>query len=60
MARQSKTPLERLQAEIDRCNNRNGCDCYCSEQRQKECSKLRKHDERVDYCMRHDLPIEYW
>ena len=35
MARQSKTPLERLQAEIDKCNKRNGCNYYCSEQRQK-------------------------
>lgn len=60
MARQSKTPLQKLQAEIDRCNNRNGCDCYCSASRQQECSKLRKHDERVDYCMKHELPIEYW
>ena len=60
MVRQAKTHLQRLQAEIDRCNNRNGCDSYCSEQRQKECSKLRKHDERVDYCMRHDIPIQYW
>ena len=60
MARQSKTPLQRLQTQIDKCNNRNGCDSYCSEHRQKECSLLRKHDERVDYCMRHDVPIQYW
>ena len=60
MARQSKTPLQRLQAQIDNCNNCNGCDFYCSEQSQKECSLLRKHDERVDYCMKHNIPIEYW
>ena len=60
MTRQSKTPLERLQAEIDKCNKRNGCDYYCSAQRQKECAKLRQHDERVDYCMKHNVPIEYW
>ena len=60
MARQSKTPLERLQADIDNCNKRNGCDCYCSEQRQKECSKLRKHAARIDYCMTNDIPIELW
>ena len=60
MARQSKTPLERLQAQIDKCNNRNGCDSYCSKQWQKTCPKLRQHDERVDYCMKHDVPIEYW
>ena len=55
-----KTPLEKLQEAIDRCNNRNGCDYYCSEHRQKECALFRKHDERVDYCMRHDVPIQYW
>ena len=60
MARQSKTPLERLQAQIDNCNNCNGCNFYCSEQSQKECSLLRKHDERVNYCMKHNIPIEYW
>ena len=55
-----KTPLEKLQEAIDRCNNRNGCDCYCSASRQQECSKLRKHDERIDYCMTNDIPIELW
>ena len=55
-----KTPLEKLQAAIDRCNNRNGCDCYCSASRQQECSKLRKHAERIDYCMTHDIPIHMW
>ena len=60
MARQSKTPLERLQAQIDKCNNRNGCDYYCSEHRQKECSLLRKHEARIDYCMTHDITIELW
>lgn len=60
MARRAKTPLERLQAEIDRCNNRNGCDYYCSASRQQECSKLRKHDARIDYCMTHDIPIHMW
>ena len=55
-----KTPLEKLQEAIDRCNNRNGCDCYCSEQRQKDCSKLRKHAARIDYCLTNDIPIELW
>lgn len=60
MARQVKTPLGRLQADIDRCNNRQGCDAYCSQQWQKSCPKLRKHGERIDYCMKHDIPIQYW
>lgn len=60
MTRQSKTPLQRLQAEIDKCNKRNGCNHYCSEQRQKECEKLRKHDARIDYCMTNDIPIDMW
>ena len=60
MAIRAKTQLEKLQAAIDRCNNRNGCDCYCSASRQKECSKLRKHDARINYCMTHDIPIELW
>lgn len=60
MARQSKTHLERLQAQIDQCNNHNGCDFYCSKNWQKICPKLRQHNERVDYCMKHNIPIEYW
>ena len=60
MARQSKTPLEKLQTAIERCNNRNGCDYYCSASRQQECEKLRKHDARIDYCMTHNIPIEMW
>lgn len=58
--RKHKTELEKLQAEIDRCNSHCGCDSYCSIEHQKVCTKLRRHAERIAYCTEHDLPIEVW
>lgn len=55
-----KTPLEILQQEIDQCNQRHGCDSRCSKRQQKQCEKLRAHAERMEYCRKNNLPIQYW
>lgn len=54
------TELERIQKQIDRCNNCNGCYTYCSVDRQRVCRLLKARAERIDYCKEHGIPIERW
>lgn len=54
------TTLEKLQKEIDRCNNRLGCSVYCSQSRQATCPLLNRHRGRIDFCIANDIPIEKW
>ena len=60
MTKPRKTTLGRLQADIDRCNKKNGCDAYCSKSNQAMCSKLRAHAEQVAYLREHNIPPERW
>lgn len=55
-----KTPLDKLQKDIDRCNNRRGCDSSCSLRHQANCSKLKAHEARRDYCREQGMEIWQW
>lgn len=55
-----KTVLGRLQAKIDKCNNKRGCDSYCSKANQAMCDKLRKHSEQISYLREQEIPVERW
>lgn len=55
-----KTPLDKLQSDIDQCNQKRGCDAWCSKFEQKHCQKLRAHAERMAHCRKINLPIQYW
>lgn len=55
-----KSPLTRLQEDIDRCNSKNGCDAYCSKSQQALCPKLRRHAERMDACIKQNIPVHLW
>lgn len=54
------TVLQRIQKEIDRCNNKCGCNSKCSQEQQEQCSILKKHRDRISYCSEKNLPIERW
>ena len=60
MARKYKTPLAKLQEDIDRCNHHSGCDTYCSPEHQCMCPKLRRHAERMEECRREKIPMHLW
>lgn len=60
MTKPRKTILGRLQAEIDRCNKKNGCDAYCSKVNQGMCPLLRRHAERIAYLREQNIPPEKW
>lgn len=55
-----KTPLEKLQEDIDTCNDHQGCDSKCCQRYQKTCYKLIAHKERANWCAKHSMPIEQW
>lgn len=44
------TPLEKIQKKIDKCNNKCGCDSKCSLTKQKACSLLQSHAQRIEQC----------
>lgn len=52
--------LTSIQKQIDACNCKQGCDKYCSKEMQKNCSRLKRHQERIDYCKAMGISIEYW
>ena len=56
----SKTPLERIQKQIDKCNDKRGCDNCCSKEKQDECNLLKAHAKRISDCREWNLPIWYW
>ena len=56
----SKTPLEKLQKQIDKCNDKRGCDYFCSKAKQQECDLLKAHAKRMSDCREWNLPIQYW
>lgn len=60
MANNQKTPLTKIQEEIDRCNNKNGCNAYCSKAQQALCPKLIRHSARMDFCREKNMPIHMW
>jgi hypothetical protein len=39
--------LSKLQKDIDKCNNKNGCNHYCNKEEQKNCEKLKAHRNEV-------------
>lgn len=52
--------LTSIQKQIDACNYKQGCDRCCSKEMQKNCSLLKKHQERIDYCKAMGISIEHW
>ena len=52
--------LTSIQKQIDACNCKQGCDKYCSKEMQKNCSRLKRHQERIDYCKTMGISIEHW
>ena len=56
----SKTPLEKIQKQIDTCNDRRGCDARCSAKEQRECELLRAYEKRMNDCREWGLPVQYW
>ena len=52
--------LTSIQKQIDACNCKQGCDKYCSKEMQKNCSRLKRHQERIDYCKAMGISIEHW
>lgn len=54
------TELSKIQKQIDRCNNKDGCNKYCSSVKQEECYLLEKHRNRIRWCTEHNIPIERW
>lgn len=55
-----KTPLDRLQKQIDRCNRKSGCNSKCSLEFQKKCPLLLAHEARRDECREKGIPIYLW
>lgn len=55
-----ETILEKIQKEIDRCNDNNGCDSKCSLSEQHNCWKLHEHEERCSFCEKNNIPLERW
>ena len=56
----SKTTLQKIQYQIDKCNDKRGCDYFCSKAKQQECELLRAHAKRMSDCREWNLPIQYW
>lgn len=54
------TPLEKIQKQIDKCNNKNGCVSKCSTYKQKTCALLKLHAQRIERCKTLGLPMWYW
>lgn len=54
------TELSKIQKQIDRCNKKEGCNKHCSLEKQKYCWFLEQHRQRIDWCTKHDIPIERW
>lgn len=54
------TKLEKIQKEIDKCNNNCGCNSCCSFKYQQKCKKIKKHSERIEECIKNNLPVELW
>lgn len=52
--------LTYIQKLIDSCNDKKGCDLYCSKNRQQICLLLKFHQERIDYCKAMGISIEHW
>lgn len=52
--------LTSIQKQIDACNYKQGCDRCCSKEMQRNCSLLKMHQERIDYCKAMGISIEYW
>lgn len=40
--------MGKAQKAIDKCNNKNGCNVYCSISNQKECRLLKEHSQCID------------
>lgn len=55
-----RTPLERIQREIDRCNRKDGCNARCSPAVQKKCPLLKAHAARIEECQEKGLPFTAW
>lgn len=54
------TPLGIFQARIDKCNQKLGCDAWCTKHEQKQCKLLKDHEARRDFCSENNIPIWYW
>lgn len=60
MSEAKYTSLAKLQKEIDKCNNKNGCDTYCSKANQASCDKLARHSERLSYIFAENIDSSQW
>ena len=52
--------LTSIQKRIDACNYKQECDKCCSKEMQKNCSLLKRYQERIDYCKAMEISIEHW
>ena len=54
------TPLQKIQKQIDRCNQKSGCNRHCSKRDQEQCRLLKEHRARMESCRESGLPVQYW
>lgn len=55
-----KTPLEKLQDKIDKCNNHRGCASCCTQEEQSECPLVLAHTARMSWCCEHNINVLDW